>query len=88
MTIRCPKCEAELEVHRLLDGSIEVVNHFYCTEIPKGNRKQEITLKGERGIGKTRRIVDSTMLDEIKQLPETILHSTFRKGGVFIIDEN
>ena len=47
MTIRCPYCEAELEVHRLLDGSIEVVNHFYCAKVPLANESQIIATFGE-----------------------------------------
>ena len=40
MTIRCPHCEAELEVHRLLNGEIEVVNHFYCAKVPLAEEGQ------------------------------------------------
>jgi len=42
MTIRCPRCEAVLQVERLQDGSIEVVNHFWCAKVPLANESQII----------------------------------------------
>jgi hypothetical protein len=50
MTIRCPYCEAELEVHRLLDGSIEVVNHFYCAKVPLAEKSQILATIRDGGI--------------------------------------
>jgi hypothetical protein len=50
MTIRCPRCEAELEVHRLLNGEIEVVNHFYCAKVPLAEEGQIVSTFEKGGV--------------------------------------
>ena len=55
MTIRCPHCEAELDVVRHLNGDIEVVNHFYCAKVPLANESQILATIRDGG---TTRIVE------------------------------
>jgi len=50
MIIRCPRCEAVLQVERLQDGSIEVVNHFYCAKVPLANESQILATIRDGGI--------------------------------------